>query len=293
MKVGFIGVGSMGGGMASRIHGGGHDLVIYNRTPEKTSALAAAGVRVAPSVSAACEDREIVITMVTDDAALEEVALGEGGIRDSISEGAIHIAMGTHGVAAIDKHTDAHAESNQNLVAAPVLGRPDMAASGQLVIVAAGSADAVGQCGPLFECVGKRTFQAGPIPKAATSIKLANNFVLGCAIEAMGEAFALTRKCSVRPQVLYDVLTEGLFSAPAYKVYGKIIAEEAYDHVGFTANLGLKDTGLILAAGDLTEVPLPSVHTYRDRLLGAIAHGDGEKDWAVIAREQWRASGME
>jgi 3-hydroxyisobutyrate dehydrogenase-like beta-hydroxyacid dehydrogenase len=293
MKVGFIGLGRMGVGMAGRVTNGGHDLIVYTRTPEKASELAQAGARVAESVTGACEDREVVITMVADDAALEAVALGKGGVRDSISDGAIHMVMGTHGVAAIEKLTGAHAESNQFLVAAPVLGRPDMAASGQLVIVAAGSTEAVQQCGPLLESIGKRTFETGSVPKAAMAIKLANNFVLGSAIEAMGEAFALTRKCSVEPQALFDVLTEGFFSASAHKIYGKIIAEEAYDQAGFTANLSLKDTSLILAAGDLTRVPLPSVNTYRDRLLGAIAQGDGEKDWAVMAREQWRASGME
>ncbi len=109
----------------------------------------------------------------------------------------------------------------------------------------------------------------------------------------MGEAFALVRKYSVVPQVFYDVITEGLFSAPAYKVYGKIIVDETYDRAGSTINLNLKDANLILAAADLARVPLPSGNAFRDRLLGSIAHGDGEKDVAALAREQARASGLE
>ena len=130
-------------------------------------------------------------------------------------------------------------------------------------------------------------------PEGASAIKLANNFVLGCAIEAMGEAFSLTRKYGVDSQVLYDVMTEGLFAAPAYKVYGRIMVDGDYDRVGFTTRLGLKDAGLILQAAEVASVPLPSANAYRDRLLGAVAHGDGDRDWAVIAREQARAGGLE
>ena len=108
----------------------------------------------------------------------------------------------------------------------------------------------------------------------------------------MGEAFALVRKYDVAPEVLYEVLTEGLFSASAYKVYGRMIVDEAYERVGFAAVLGLKDANLILAAGELARVPLPSANHLRDRLLSAIAHGDGDKDWAVVAREQAHASGL-
>jgi len=173
-----------------------------------------------------------------------------------------------------------------------VLGRPDVAAAGQLGIVVAGPAAAVNRCRPLFELIGRRTFNAGAEPEGATAIKLANNFTLGCAIQAMSEAFSLVRKHGVLPEVLFDVLTEGLFSAPAYKVYGRIIVDEAYDRAGFTTLLALKDADLALAAAGAARVPLPSVNALRDRLLGAIAHGDGERDWAVMAREQARASGL-
>jgi 3-hydroxyisobutyrate dehydrogenase-like beta-hydroxyacid dehydrogenase len=141
--------------------------------------------------------------------------------------------------------------------------------------------------------MGRRTFQAGARPEHASITKLANNFMLGCAIEAMGEGFALVRKFGVVPQVFYEVMTESLFAAPAYKVYGKIIVEEAYDKVGFTTLLGLKDFNLIMAAAEQARVPLPSGNAFRDRLLSAVAHGNGDKDWSVAAREQSRASGLE
>jgi 3-hydroxyisobutyrate dehydrogenase-like beta-hydroxyacid dehydrogenase len=293
MKVGFVGLGKMGQGMTRRLLGGGHELVVYNRTQEKAADLAAAGASVATTLTDACRDREVVITMVSDDAAVKDVTLGVGGVRDSLATGAIHLCMGTHSVAAVQALSQAHADAGQRMVSAPVLGRPDAAAAGQIAIVAGGAADAVAACDPLFQVLGRRTFQAGAKPEGAAAIKLSNNFVLGAAIEAMGEAFSLVRKYNVAPQVLFDVMTDALFAAPAYKVYGKIMVDSSYDKVGFMTLQGLKDLNLVLAAADQARVPMPSANNVRDRLLGAIAHGDGEKDWAVMAREQARASGLE
>jgi len=293
LRVGFIGLGRMGQAMAARILGAGHDLVVFNRSADKATELVKGGAVLASNVKQACEGREIVITMVSDDAALREVTLGAGGVRESLGQGEIHLAMGTHAVAEIQKLASVHSDAKQILVAAPVLGRPDMAAIGQVSIVAGGPSQAVKKCDPLFQVIGKRTFQCGDRAEHASVTKLANNFMLGCAIGAMAEGFSLTRKFGVVPQVFYEVMTEGLFAAPAYKVYGKIMVDEAYDKVGFTAMLGLKDFSLIMAAAEAARVPLPSGNAFRDRLLSAIAHGDGTKDWAVVGREQARASGLE
>jgi 3-hydroxyisobutyrate dehydrogenase-like beta-hydroxyacid dehydrogenase len=277
--------------MAERVRAAGHDLIVYNRTRAKTAPLARAGAKVAATIADACQERDAVISMVSDDAALSEIV--HGGIRDALPRGAIHVAMGTYGVAAVTQIAAQHAAAAQIFVAAPVLGRPDAAAAGTLGIVPAGPADAIAKLAPLFGAMGRRTFDGGTNPAGAAAVKLANNMVLGCAIEAMGEGFALIRKYGVAPAAFYDVLTDGVFSAPAYKVYGNIIAQQAYDQVGFTAALGLKDSKLILAAGQAAGVPLPSCNVYRDRLLGALAHGEGELDWAVVARDQARASGIE
>jgi 3-hydroxyisobutyrate dehydrogenase-like beta-hydroxyacid dehydrogenase len=294
MSAGFIGLGRMGRGMARRLLAGGHDIAVYDIVPAAAAEFVSAGARMAASITELCKNRDVVITMLVDDATVMDVALGKGGMRDSLSPGAIHLAMGTYGVATIRALTAAHAEAKQILVAAPVLGRPDLAASGQLGIVSAGPAEAIERCGPLFNAMGRRTFPAGSSPDAATAIKLANNAVLGAAMIAMAEAFSLVRKYNVAPQVLYDVMTDGLFAgAPAYKGYGKTMVEGTYDQVGSPVQVGLKDANLILAAADVARVPMPSLNIYRDRLIGAIAHGDGDKDQAVLAREQARASGLE
>jgi 3-hydroxyisobutyrate dehydrogenase-like beta-hydroxyacid dehydrogenase len=293
VNVGFIGLGRMGQGMARRILSGGHHLAVHDVVMSQVAGIAALGATAAATVADACKDRDVVVTMLVEDAAVIDVALRPGGIRDSLPAGAIHVAMGTHGVATIRTLASGHGNANQFLVAAPVLGRPDLAASGQLGIVTAGPDTAVQRCQPLFEVIGRRTFHAGAEPEAATVVKLANNLVLGCAMVAMGEGFSLVRKYGVETQVLYDVMTEGLFSAPAYKGYGKTMVDQTYDNVGSPITVGLKDANLIQAAADIARVPLPGFNVYRDRLLGAVAHGDGDKDQAALAREQARASGLE
>jgi 3-hydroxyisobutyrate dehydrogenase-like beta-hydroxyacid dehydrogenase len=292
MKVAFIGLGRMGQAMSRRLLEAGHDLAVYNRTLDKAKSLAAAGAKVMRSLAEAARYGEAAFTMLTDDAALENVAQQKGGLLESLPKGGIHICSGTHGAGTVRKLDAWHAERGQILIAAPILGRPEQVLAGQVGVVIGGPAEALRRCGPLFTAIGRRIFEAGKDPAAAACIKIANNFVLGCAIEAMGEGFSLVRKYGVAPEVFYDVMTDGLFAAPAYKVYGKIIVDQSYDKVGQIATAGLKDAKLALAAGDAVGVPLPSGNVWRDRLAGAVARGDGGKDWAVMALEQARASGL-
>ena len=169
---------------------------------------------------------------------------------ESLGKGAIHVVMGTHGVAMVRELEARHAAAGQTLVAAPVLGRPDLAASGQLGIVVGGPQAAVARVNDLLSAMGRRTFVAGVKPESATAIKLANNAVLGCAMVAMAEGFSLVRKYDVQPQVFQDVMTEGLFAAPAYKIYGQKMVDESFDQVGSPITVGLKDANLIAAAAD-------------------------------------------
>ena len=293
MKVGFIGLGRMGAAMANRLVEGGHDVAVHNRTAVKGADLVAKGAKPAASPADAAGYGDIVITMLENDSALSSIAHGEAGLIATMARGAIHLTMGTHSLSLITSLTASHAKAGQILVAAPVLGRPPVAAAGQLGIIAGGPADAVAKCQPLLAAMGRRVFDGGPVPAGAAAAKIANNFVLACAIEAMSEGFALAEKSGVAPAAFLEILTDGLFAAPAYKTYGKLISEQGYlGDAGFAATTGLKDVNLALAAGDALAVPLPSGNVCRDRLLSAVAHGDGHRDWSVMALEQKRASGM-
>ncbi len=290
MKIAFLGLGRMGQGMAKLLVDAGYDLNVYGG---QTEPLVDAGARQSLSATDAVADRDVVITMLPSDPALRSLAISADGLLESMLPGAIHVVMGTHGIELIRELTRLHTDSNQIFVAAHVLGRPDLAASGQLTIVPAGPPDSITALQPVFDLLGKQTLVAGSDPQSATAVKIANNFVLGCAIEAIGEAMSLVRKLGVEPTMFHQVLTSGLFGAPAYEVYGKMIVDEAYDSMGATAIIGLKDMNLALKAAESAQVPLPSANIMRDRLLGAISHGDGQLDWAVVAREQARCSGLE
>jgi 3-hydroxyisobutyrate dehydrogenase-like beta-hydroxyacid dehydrogenase len=231
--------------------------------------------------------------MLVDDRTVVDVALGKDGIRDALPHGSIHVAMGTHGVDAILALTAAHAAAGQRLVAAPVLGRPEMAAHGALGIIAGGDTGAIRDCEPVFERLGRRLFRAGENAASATAMKLANNHLLGCALVAMAEAFSLARAHNVPPALLYDLFSTDGFNGPAYTGYGKTMVDGTYDKVGSPVTVGLKDARLIRAAAQHARVPMPSHNVYHDRLLGAVAHGDGDRDQAVLAREQSRAAGIE
>jgi 3-hydroxyisobutyrate dehydrogenase-like beta-hydroxyacid dehydrogenase len=282
----------MGQAMAGRLVAAGHDVILYNRTAGKLSSLVEHGARAATTIAESARYAGVVLSMLADDTALRAVAEGSGGLIESLPAGGIHVAMGTHDVEYIRALATAHAGAKQSLISAPVLGRPAAVAAGQLGIIVAGNADAVSRCLPLFNAIGRRVYSAGPNPDSAATMKLANNFLLACAIEALGEAFSLVEKCGVASSVFHSMITDGLFACPAYNTYAKIIADKAWDTVGFTVLLALKDIDLALAAGDASGVPLPSANICRNRLLSAISHGEGQRDWAVMALEQARASGL-
>jgi 3-hydroxyisobutyrate dehydrogenase-like beta-hydroxyacid dehydrogenase len=188
---------------------------------------------------------------------------------------------------------DSHAAAGQVLVACHVLGRPDLAAAGKIGLVPGGPAAAIRIVEPLFAVLGERVFLAGEDPLSATAIKIANNFLLGCAIESMGESMALVRKYGVDPVLFHQVLVGGLFNATAYQAYGDLIAHEDWGRIGATAVIGLKDADLALEAAQAASVPLPSAAIWKAHLEAAIARGEANLDWAVMAREQFRASGLE
>jgi 3-hydroxyisobutyrate dehydrogenase-like beta-hydroxyacid dehydrogenase len=149
MKVGFIGLGHMGAGMAANLLKAGHDVTVYNRTPAKAQPLMAKGAKAAASITEACKG-DAVVTMLANDEAVESVVLDRDGIVASLMAGALHVSSSTISVALSERVTEAHAKARQRFVAAPVFGRPDVAAAGQLVIVAAGDPSAVEAAAPLL-----------------------------------------------------------------------------------------------------------------------------------------------
>ena len=283
MDVGFIGLGQMGQAMALNLVKAGHRVVVFNRTRAKAEALASEGAEIAESVADACR-RPVLITMLAGDDAVEAIFFGSGNGLSALGQGAVHISMSTISVALSDRLAEAHRNAGHSYVAAPVFGRPEAAAAAKLFVVAAGPEATLARCQPLFDAVGQRTFVIGDKPSSANLVKLSGNFLLAAMIECLGEAFALVRKGGIDPHRYLEILTNTLFSAPAYKTYGTIIANQQYEPAGFKMSLGLKDVRLALAAADALATPMPVASLVHDHFLAGVAQGAADFDWSALAR---------
>ena len=289
MKVGFIGLGNMGLGMAANLLKAGHEVTVYNRTASKADPLVKQGAHFAAQVADACRG-DVVMTMLADDPALEGVVFGGAGsngnasVLGSLSKGAIHISLSTISVALSKKLTAAHAERGQRFFSAPVFGRPEAAAAAKLVVIACGADDAVSACAPLFDAIGQKTFRFGTDPADANLVKISGNFLISCVIESLAEAMALVGKAGIDQHQYLDFLTSTLFAAPIYKTYGAIIVDKKFEPAGFAAPLGFKDNRLALAAAQDLQVPLPIASLVYNRFLTLLANGGEKLDWSAISQ---------
>ena len=281
MKVGFIGLGHMGAGMAANLIRAGHEVTVYNRSKGRTAALTAQGAMAADSVAAACRG-DAVITMLADDAAVEQIALGAHGILASLPAGALHLSSSTISVALAAQLAERHAAVGQRFLATPVFGRPEAAAAGQLFVVVAGDPRDIEAATPLLDAIGQRTFVVAARPELANLVKLSGNFLIATVIESLGEALALVGKAGVDRRQYLELLTSTLFTAPVYKTYGALIVGEKFEPAGFAAPLGQKDIRLTLEAADALRVPLPFADILRDRFSALLAQGGGHLDWSAI-----------
>jgi 3-hydroxyisobutyrate dehydrogenase-like beta-hydroxyacid dehydrogenase len=281
MNIGFIGLGQMGAGMAANLLRAGHELSVYNRTPSKAKVLLQQGARAAQDVAGACRG-EVVFTMLADDRAVESVVYGDKGILASLARGATHISSSTISVALSQRLTTDHAAAGHRFIAAPVFGRPNVAAAGHLFVIAAGAPDAIRLATPLLDAIGERTFVISETPNIANLVKLSGNFLIASVFESLGEAVALVTKAGVDGHQYLDILTSTLFGAPVFKTYGALIADQTFQPAGFAAPLGYKDIRLVLAAGDDLRVPMPLASLVRDRFLTLLANDGGKLDWSAI-----------
>lgn len=284
MKVGFIGLGQMGAGMAANLLKAGHDVAVCNRTAAKAQPLVEQGARLAHDPADAARGSDAVITMLANDTAVEAVVFGPYGIDRHLDAGGVHISMSTISMGLAERLSEAHAAADQHFIAAPVFGRPDAAAAARLAIVIAGAPDAVERVRPLLSAMGQNLITVSQRPRDASLIKISGNFMIASVLETLGEAIALMRKAGIDPQTFLQVLTSTLFNAPVYKTYGALIAGQKFSPAGFAAPLGYKDVGLALDAARSLQVPMPLASLLSDRLLRLLAEGGDELDWSAIAQ---------
>ncbi|HXN75680.1 MAG TPA: NAD(P)-dependent oxidoreductase [Gemmatimonadaceae bacterium] len=289
MDIGFIGLGTMGSRICENLIKAGNRVRVWNRSRAAVDALARLGATPASTAREAFSG-DAVFSMLADDAAVRAVI---EPLLDGAPKGLVHVNMATISVALARELAARHRDQGLEYVAAPVFGRPELAATGKLTIVVAGEPKAVARIERLLAVIGQRIWPLGAQPERANVVKLAGNFMLGAAVEAMAEATAMAWRNGIAPSDLLDVLTNGVFTAPAYQMYGMAIAKQRYEPAGFKLSLTLKDLRLVLAAADESGVPMPLADVVHGSLLEAVANGDGERDLAALAVVAMRRAGLE
>lgn len=287
MDVGFIGIGSMGAAMAPNLVRAGHNVRAWNRDPAAAKALE--GVTVLSSPAAAF-DNDAVITMLSDDRAVRSVIIDQAALA-SARPGCVHVMMATISPALVEELQDLHRSAGVAYVAAPVFGVPAVAAKAELNIMAAGDAAAVAAIQPLLDAMGQKTWRLGEDPVHANVAKIAGNMMITLAIEAMGEATALTESYGLKAADFLEVVTNTLFASPSYKRYGGNIASNTYEP-GFKLTLGLKDVNLALDAAKARNAVLPAAEIVRETMEIAVEQGLGAKDWSALVKVTRRRAGL-
>jgi len=289
MKIGFIGLGRMGGHVAENLLKAGHSVTVWNRSPEPVAALVAKGAAQAETPQDALQG-EAVFSMLSNDAVMREIGLA-GPLLDKAAKGLIHVNLATISVDFAKELATAHKKAGLSYISAPVFGRPEMAASAQLVLVAGGDAAALQTMQPVFDKIGARTVPVDAAEKA-NLFKIAGNFMIASELEAIGETFALLRKGGVDPAVFHDVLSGRLFTGAVFKAYGLMILNRQYEPAGFALTLGLKDVNLARAAAEGLGVTMPTAEVLKKNYDEAIGWGWQDKDWSAIGEVSAKKAGL-
>jgi 3-hydroxyisobutyrate dehydrogenase-like beta-hydroxyacid dehydrogenase len=286
MKIGFLGLGNMGQAIAANLLKGGHELVVWNRSLKATEPLVELGAKAASDPAQAFAV-DVAFSIFADDKALRSVLL-DSGLLDRIKGPLVHVNMATISVEFADELAERHMAQGIDYIAAPVLGRPNVAASAQLNILAAGPEQALARVQPLFDLIGRKTWPLGDKASAANAMKLAANFMIVSAVQAVSEAAVLVTRHGLASKDFVDLMSNTIFPGPVYAGYGGLIGERRYEPAAFKAVLGLKDVDLVLAAAKQVSVEMPTAERVRANLQDAVEHGQGEMDLAVLAEVEER-----
>lgn len=278
--LGFLGLGSMGSGMAGRLLDAGHDVIVWNRSQEAVDALVTAGARRAATPAEATA-ADVSFSMLANDAAVESVLDDEAV---SATAGHTHVVMASISPSLADRLAERFSEAGARYVAAPVLGRPAVAEAGQLNILAAGAADDLDTVEPYLSLMGKRIWRLGERQSVANAVKAAVNYNIIHAMQAMGESIVMTERLGVEPELFAELLSSTLFNGVVYSGYGQMIAKGEYSPPGFHIALGRKDLALaeeVAASGGVTPATMPALIDVFER---ALADPELQNyDWSAIA----------
>ena len=284
MKIGFIGLGNLGTPIAENILEKRQQLFVYNRTPAKTQPLVEKGATVCSSIKQLASTSDVVVSMVSDDAALNHITTGDDGVAQNLKAGGIHICMSTILPATASHLTKLQQQYHNYYIAAPVMGRPEAARGRKLNFLVAGEKEIVETVKPLLhDAGGAGVWEFGNEPAKANVAKLCSNLLIVSAIESMAEGINLAKKSGLDATAWLGALTQTLFAAPVYINYSNILLKEMYQPAGFTFRLGLKDVNLVMEQSREVKAEMPIGQLLQQRLIAGVSDGLGEHDWTALA----------
>jgi len=284
MKLGFIGLGSLGTPIALNLVESGHELYVYNRTASKVAPLAEKGAIVCESIADLAKECTIVFTIVSDDAALKSICEGENGLFRHLAAGSIHVSLSTILPATAKELADGHLPHQQHYLASPVFGRPEAAAARKLNYVVAGPGSLKQKIEPLLKDSGATgIWDFGEDITAANTVKLCGNFLIAAALEAIGESVALADKSGVDAARMWQLFGQTLFNTPLYHNYSNIIVQQKFEPAAFTMQLGLKDMNLVLQQAGSVKQAMPLASLLKDHMQQLAAGGKDQIDWSAVA----------
>jgi 2-hydroxy-3-oxopropionate reductase len=288
-KIGFVGLGIMGGPMAANLLDAGFEVIGYDVVPASLERLSAAGGKTAASAGQAAAEADVVITMLPNHPQVEAVALGEGGVLDSAKPGTLYIDMSSIRPATAIRLAEVGAERGIRVLDAPVSGGEKGALDGVLSIMVGGSADDFAAAQAVFAPLGKTVVHVGPAG-AGQTVKAANQLVVGGTYALVAEAVVLLEASGLDPSIGLDVLAGGLAGSRILELKRKSMVAREFAP-GFRIDLHHKDMGIVLDAARSAEVALPVGNLVAALIAAARAQGYGSLDHSALLKVAENLSG--
>lgn len=279
-RIAFLGLGTMGSGMAHRLLSHGFPLTVFNRNPERSAPFAAVGARIAASARGAATGAEVIQAIVADDQASREIWLGPDGALAGAAPGAVCVESSTLTLDWVRELGAAASQKGAELVDAPVTGSKPQAAAGELTFLVGGSSAFIEKIRPILAVMGKKIIVAGPSGSGAL-LKLVNNFVCGVQTAALGEALIWAERSGLDPAKVLEVLTQGAAGSPMVKTVATRMSASDFTP-NFQARLIAKDLRYACAEAKKHSLELLTGAAALQEFQGAVAAGFGEKDIAAV-----------
>ena len=289
--ISYLGLGTMGAGMASNLLKAGYNLTVWNRSADKCKPFARKGARVAESPVDAIRDADLVIYMLSNDQAVEEVVFGANGILSEIKEGQIAMDMSTVLPATSLREQQAYSKRGVDFLDAPVFGSKNESANAELWIMAAGKRHTFGKVKPVLQHLGQTVHYFGKNGNA-TAMKLVGNLIVALELEALSEGLVLARKAGLDLNTVMEVVKVADFRSPLLVSNGQNILKRDFS-TSFALKLMLKDAGLIDKFAGSLQSPIPGLRVVENHLKSAVALGFEKENASAVIKALEKEAGVE